>query len=45
MEGMLDVISNPLPIEIKNEIVTAKSELQIKLATGGGVAIRFSEIN
>lgn len=40
-----DVITNPLPIEIKSEEVNSNSVLKIKLATGGGAAIRFYEIN
>ncbi|MEO7990454.1 MAG: glycoside hydrolase family 97 protein [Chryseolinea sp.] len=39
-----DVITNPLSIELKSEEVNSKSTLKIKLATGGGVAIRFHEI-
>ena len=40
-----DVTTNPTSIEIKKEEVNAKSTLSIKLAKGGGAAIRFSEVN
>jgi alpha-glucosidase len=40
-----DVESNPLPIEIWSKEVDASESLSINLATGGGVAIRFSELN
>ena len=39
-----DVITNPLPIEIKKEEVNAKTVLKIRLATGGGAAIRLYEV-
>jgi alpha-glucosidase len=38
-----DVTTNPLPIEIKKEEVSANSVLKIRLATGGGGAIRLYE--
>jgi alpha-glucosidase len=38
-----DVIINPLSIEIKKEEVSANTVLKIRLATGGGAAIRFYE--
>lgn len=33
--------TNPLPIDIKKEEVTSASTLQLKIAAGGGTAIRF----
>ena len=40
-----DVVTNPLPIEIKTIDVNASTTLTLKLATGGGTAIRFYEVN
>jgi len=40
-----DVATNPTSIEIRKEEVFAKSTLSIKLAKGGGVAIRLIEAN
>lgn len=39
------VDTNPMPIEILTEEVDAKSTLTLKLAPGGGTAIRFTEAN
>jgi alpha-glucosidase len=39
-----NVETNPLPIEIRTMEVTADSHLTLKLAPGGGTAIRFNEI-
>jgi alpha-glucosidase len=39
------VESNPLPVEIRTENVDSKSSLQLKLAPGGGTAIRFIALN
>jgi alpha-glucosidase len=40
-----DVTTNPLPIEIKTVDVNASTTLTLKLAAGGGTAIRFYEVN
>lgn len=40
-----DVETNPLPVEIWSKEVDASTSMIINLATGGGVAIRFSELN
>jgi alpha-glucosidase len=40
-----DVESNPLPIDILTKEVDASTSITISMATGGGVAIRFSELN
>lgn len=40
-----DVTTNPTSIEIRKEEVYANSTLKIKLAPGGGAAIRFHETN
>ena len=37
--------TNPLPVEIKKLDVTAKTTLTLRLATGGGAAIRFYAVN
>ena len=39
-----DVVTNPLPIEIKTIDVKASTTLSLKLAPGGGTAIRFYEV-
>jgi alpha-glucosidase len=39
-----DVVSNPLPVEITAKDVDSSITLQLKLAPGGGTAIRFYEI-
>ena len=39
-----DVVTNPLPIEIKTLDVNASTTLTLKLAPGGGTAIRFYEV-
>jgi alpha-glucosidase len=36
--------SNPLPVEINELQVTSKSVIKLRLAAGGGTAIRFQEI-
>ncbi len=36
-----DVDTNPLPVEIRQQIVTSEMQLEVKLARGGGQAIRF----
>jgi alpha-glucosidase len=38
-----NVETNPLPIEIRTEDVTSGTMLKLKLAAGGGTAIRFYE--
>jgi alpha-glucosidase len=40
-----DVDTNPLPVEITSVEVTSDSKIDIKLAPGGGTAIRFEKIN
>jgi alpha-glucosidase len=40
-----DLTTNPLSIEIKSEEVNSNSVLKIRLAAGGGAAIRIYEIN
>jgi alpha-glucosidase len=40
-----DVDTNPLPVEITSVEVTSDSIIDIKLAPGGGTAIRFEKIN
>ncbi|MCF8432595.1 MAG: glycoside hydrolase family 97 catalytic domain-containing protein, partial [Melioribacteraceae bacterium] len=37
--------SNPYPVEILEETATKDSQIEIKLAAGGGQAIRFIQIN
>jgi alpha-glucosidase len=39
------VETNPLPIEIKSQDVDASTVLKVKLAPGGGTAVRFYEVN
>jgi alpha-glucosidase len=39
-----DMVSNPLPVNIQSKDVDAKTSLTLKLAAGGGAAIRFYEI-
>lgn len=39
-----DVETNPLPVDITSREVDSKSSLTLSLASGGGTAIRFSEI-
>jgi alpha-glucosidase len=39
-----DVETNPLPVEMLTREVNASQELTLRLAPGGGTAIRFSEI-
>jgi len=39
-----DVLANPLPVEILQKDVDANTTLTIKLAAGGGAAIRFHEV-
>ncbi|HEY9048974.1 MAG TPA: glycoside hydrolase family 97 protein [Ohtaekwangia sp.] len=40
-----DVTTNPLPLDILTQDVTKASVLKLKLAKGGGTAIRFHETN
>jgi alpha-glucosidase len=39
-----DVVSNPLPVEITTRTLDADTTITLKLAPGGGTAIRFHEI-
>lgn len=40
-----DAVSNPLPIDIHSQPVDASTLIKLKLANGGGTAIRFAENN
>jgi len=38
-----DMTTNPLPVSIHQQVVDAKTELKVRLAAGGGAAIRLHE--
>jgi alpha-glucosidase len=40
-----DMETNPLPVEISGVDVNSESKIQLKLAAGGGTAIRFHELS